>query len=175
MRKLTLTLAAAGAALLFAAPAAAQYFPQPSYGYTGYNNYGYGNYGQVRSLQLRIDRVQREIRALKDRRMISRREYNGLRSESRNLEARLYSAARYGLNYNEARTIEYRLARLEQHVRHEVRDGNRWNGRGYGYNQYGNGYGYNGAYYADNDHDGRDDNDEHERWHAQHDQDDDDD
>lgn len=180
MRKLTLTLAAAGAALAFAAPASAQYYPQPNYGYSGYgynsgyNNYVQGNYGQVRSLQMRIDRVQRDIRMLKDRRMISRREYDGLRSESRNLEYRLRASARYGLNQGEARNLEYRLARLEQHVRHEVLDGNRWNGRRYGYNQYSNGYGYNGAYYADNDHDGRDDNDEHERWHAQHDQDDDD-
>jgi len=168
MRKLTLTLAAAGAALAFAVPASAQYYPQPNYpqpnygsngyGYnSGYNNYGQGNYGQVRSLQMRIDRVQRDIRSLKDRRMISRREYDGLRSESRGLEARLYSAGRYGLNYNEARNIEYRLARLEQHVRQEVMDGNRLNGRRGGYS--------NGVAYNDRDHDGRNDRYEDDRGH----------
>jgi len=154
MRKLTLTLATAGAALAFAAPASAQYYPQPNQGYNSGYNYGRGNYGQVRSLQMRIDRVQREIRNLKDRRMISRREYDGLRSESRNLEQRLRASARYGLNQGEARNIEYRLARLEQHVRHEVMDGNRWNGRRAGIS--------NGAY-ADRDHDGRNDRYEDDR------------
>ena len=46
--------------------------------------------------------------------------------------------------------IQVRIARLEQHVRHEATDGNRW-GRGNGYN---GAYGYNSY---DRDRDGRDD------------------
>ena len=39
MRKIVLSLAAAGAALIAATPAAAQYYPQPQP--CGYNGYGY--------------------------------------------------------------------------------------------------------------------------------------
>lgn len=139
MRKLTLIIAAAGTALAFAAaPASAQYrsgqyAPQPQgYAY-GYNN----NYGQVRSMQARIDGIQRQVQQLRARRMITRDEANGLRSESRRIELRLRQASRYGLNPNEARDIENRINRLERHVVHEVRDGrgrygndNRYNNRG---------------------------------------------
>ena len=71
MRKLIISLAAAGAALAFASPAAAQYYPQQNYGYGGqnygygqqygygYNGYGQNNYGQVRALQVRIDNGSR--------------------------------------------------------------------------------------------------------------------
>lgn len=153
MRKLIISLAAAGTALAFATPASAQYFPQPQpYGY----GYGYGHnygYGQVRALQARIDGIQRRIEHLRARRLITRDEANGLRSESRELERRLYRIGRNGLNYNEARRIEYRIARLEQHVRREVRDGRGWD-RGYGYNDRG---------YYDRDRDGRDDRYENDR------------
>jgi hypothetical protein len=160
MRKVLISLAAAGSALALATPASAQYYPEPqpnygnSYAY-GYNNYGYNNYGNIRGFQVRIDGIQRQIEILRARRMISRNEAEGLRHESRELERRLYGASRYGLNPNEARNIEYRIARLEQHVRHEVRDG-RWDNRGYGWN------GNNGAYY-DRDRDGRDDRYEDDR------------
>src|SRR4051794_41766572 len=69
MRKIILSLAAAGAALVAASPAAAQYYPQPQpapYAY-GHNGYGHGNWGMVRNLQVRIDNVQRQIARL-DRR-----------------------------------------------------------------------------------------------------------
>jgi hypothetical protein len=152
MRKVLISLAAAGAALAFAAPASAQYYAQPQ----GYG-YGYGQgYGNLRGLQARIDGVQRQIENLRARRMITRNEANGLRDESRDLERRLYRNGRNGLNYNEMRNIEYRIARLEQHVSHEVRDG-RWDNRGYGWNN-----GYNGSGY-DRDRDGRDDRYEDDR------------
>jgi hypothetical protein len=157
MRTFLISLAVATSALAVAAPASAQYFPQApapqGYGY-GYNN----NYGQVRNLQMRVDNIQRQIERLRERRAISRNEANGLRSESASVEYRLRSAGRYGLNPRERQDIEVRVARLEQHVRHEVRDGN----RGYG-NNGNNGYGYNGnngynnQYAYDRDRDGRDD------------------
>ena len=142
MRKVLISLAAAGTVLALAAPASAQYYSAPQgYGY----GYGYNNYGGVRALQARINDVQRRIEFLRDRRAITRNEANGLRSESRELERRLYRASRYGLNPNEVQNIQYRIGRLERHVRHEVRDG-----RGYGWNN------YNGSFY-DHDRDGRND------------------
>jgi len=129
MRKLTLITAAAGTALAFAAPASAQYAPQPQYRPVPQGNaYGYNNWGQVRAMQARIDGIQRQIEHLRSRRMITRNEANGLRSESRQIEWRLRQAARYGLNYNEVRDIDRRINRLERHVAREVRDG-----RGYGW------------------------------------------
>ncbi|HEY7005520.1 MAG TPA: hypothetical protein VH392_03475 [Sphingomicrobium sp.] len=134
MRKLVLSVVAAGAALAAATPAAAQYYPQGSgygsgyngYG-SGYNGYGQNNYRGGGSLQARINGVQRQIENLRARRMISRDEAEGLRHESRELERRLYRLGNYGLNGREAQDIQYRIARLEQHVQHEVRDGRGWN------------------------------------------------
>ena len=64
MRKLVLSLAAAGAALAVASPAAAQYYPQPHPNgtttamATSYlTAMGPDNYGRVGSLQTRIDAV----------------------------------------------------------------------------------------------------------------------
>ena len=100
MRKVLISLAAAGTALALASPASAQYYypaPQPGHGY-GYGNNGYGN---VRALQARIDGIQRQIENLRARRMITRHEASGLRDEFRDLERRLYRHGRNGLNYSE--------------------------------------------------------------------------
>jgi hypothetical protein len=156
MRRLMMSLAAAGTALAFATPAAAQYYPQQQqqpYGYGngyGYNNgytNGYNNYGQVRVLQARIDAVQNRIRYLG-------RGYGGrdnsadrLRDEARNLERRLHQASRFGLNPYEANDIQRRIAQLEQRVQYS--SAGRY-GRGYGYNNdRGNGQ------YGDRDRDDR--------------------
>jgi hypothetical protein len=166
MRKFVISLAAVGTALAFASPASAQYYPQQQpyggqqYGYNngGYNQ-GYGqNYGGTRALQARINSIQGQIENLRARRMISRNEARDLRSESRNLERRLYEAGRGGLNYREMQTIQYRIARLEQNVRRQASDGNRWSGNGYS-------NGYNGQGYGDRDRDGRDDRYEDDRGH----------
>jgi hypothetical protein len=156
MRRLMMSLAAAGTALAFATPAAAQYYPQQQqqpYGYGngyGYNNgytNGYNNYGQMRVLQARIDAVQNQIRYLG-------RGYGGrdnsadrLRDEARNLERRLHQASRFGLNPYEVNDIQRRIAQLEQRVQYS--SAGRY-GRGYGYNNdRGNGY------YGDRDRDDR--------------------
>ena len=176
MRTFVISLAATASALAVATPAAAQYYPQQPYGYgypsqpQGYGygypsqpqgyGYGYGyhnNYGQVRRLQARIDQLQHRIARLDSRDRISEREARRLREESRNVERHLRRAARYGLHPQEAYSIEHRIARLEQHIRRDVRDGNRW-GRRYGYGQ---GYGQRG--YWDRDRDGRDDHWEDDR------------
>jgi hypothetical protein len=150
MRNLMISLAAAGAALAFATPASAQYYPQPyaqPYGQQGYGNaYGYNNYGQIRSLQARIDMIERQINQLDRRDRIGDRSADRLRDEANRLERRLRSAGRHGLNGYEANDIQVRIARLEQQVRYSL-------ARGYGRGGY-NGYGNNGY---DRDRDGRDD------------------
>ena len=148
MRKFLIPAAVAAAALTAAAPAAAQY-GYPQYGAPYGNAYGYGqnNFGHIRSLQVRIDQLQRQIRRLDQRNILSNREAAHLMNDSRDLERRLHRAARYGLNYSEARSVEVRLARLEQRLWRDARDGNRWGDRRY----------------SDRDHDGRNDRHEDDR------------
>jgi small-conductance mechanosensitive channel len=147
MRKLMISLAAAGTALAFATPAAAQYYPQQSYGYGqqhgSYNGYGQNNWGQVRQLQARLNNVERQINWLDRRNVVRDDRADRLRRETRNLERQLRAAARNGLNPYEANTINGRIARLEQQVQYS--QANRYGG-------YGNQHGYN-----DRDRDGRDD------------------
>ena len=146
MRKLLISLAAAGAALTVAAPASAQYYPQQygtggGYGYNGYaNGYsgygsGYGGFGQVRALQSRIDSIEYQIRMLDRRDAIRDGSADRLRDEAHRLEDRLHRAARYGLNPYEANNIQVGIARLEQRVQfaRANRYGRYEDGRGYGY------------------------------------------
>jgi hypothetical protein len=143
MRKYLISAAVAATALTAAVPAAAQWAPQQPYG----NAYGHNNYGQVRSLQARIDQLQRQIRRLDQRNALSNREAARLMDDSRDLERRLHRSASYGLNYNEVRAVEVRLARLEQRLWRDARDGNRYGDRRY----------------SDRDRDGRNDRFEDDR------------
>lgn len=124
MRKFLIPAAVAAATLTIAAPAAAQY--AAPYG----NAYGYNNnlYGHVRGLQVRIDRLQVQIRNLDRRNIVTNREAARLMDDSRDLERRLRKNTRdgRGLNWNEARAVETRLVRLEQRLFRDARDGNRW-------------------------------------------------
>jgi hypothetical protein len=154
-----ISIAAAGTALAFAAPASAQYHPAQSQAY----GYDYQR-GGVRMLQRRVDRIQYDIDQLRARRIISRDEANGLRSESRGIERRLYRAGRDGLHRGERRDVERRIARLESHVRREATDGRGWGNNQYGNGQYGNGqYGNGHDAYSDRDRDGRNDRYEDDR------------
>ena len=162
MRKMIIALAAAGSAIAIAAPASAQYYPQPQqYGYNGYSNgYGYNNnWGQVRSLQARLNNVERQIRRLDRRDRIRDNAADRLRMEADRIEQRLRYSARNGLNPYEANDINQRIARLEQRVQFALNRGGRGN---YGWN------GYNNGQFVDRDRDGRDD-----RWERQRDRDDD--
>jgi hypothetical protein len=153
MKKIVLALAAAGTALAFATPAAAQYYPAPAYAQPYGNAYGYqNNWGQVRSLQVRINNVQRQIRQLDRVNRIRDDRADSLRREANNIENRLQRAARYGLNGYEANDINIRIARLEQRVQYSMaqRFGRNWN-RGYSYG------------YSDRDRDGRNDRYEDDR------------
>ena len=143
MRKVLISLAVAASALAVATPASAQYFPVPQGNAYGYQH----NYGQVRRLQVRIDQIQRQISQLDRRNILSDREARRLRNESREIERRLRYTSRNGLHPQERYDIEHRIARLEQRLFRDARDGNRWG-------RYDNRY---GSY--DRDRDGRDD-----RW-----------
>ena len=162
MRKLIIALAAAGSTLAIATPAAAQYFPQQQpYGYNGNGNaYGRNNWGQVRSLQVRLNNVERQINRLDRRDRIGDNSADRLRFEADRLEQRLRNVSRNGLNPYEANDINVRIARLEQRVQFAMQNRN---GR---YGQYGwNGNnGYNGQF-VDRDRDGRDDRYEDDRGH----------
>jgi hypothetical protein len=129
MRKFVLSLAVAGAALAFATPAAAQYYPQPPRPY-GYNGYGYNGIGQVRALQARINAVENQIRRLDRRDAIRDKRADRLKHDANRIEKRLRRAARYGLNPREANDIQARIARLEQRVQYAVGNGY---GRGHSY------------------------------------------
>jgi hypothetical protein len=155
MRTLIVSLAAAGSILAIATPAAAQYYPQQQpyaqpyaqpYGAPYGNAYGYNNnYGQVRSLEVRINAVQRQIQQLDRRDRVRDNTSDRLLADANRIERKLRSASRNGLNAYEANDIQVRISRLEQQVRYSVANNNgRWNGNN-GYNAY------------DRDRDGRDD------------------
>jgi opacity protein-like surface antigen len=141
MRKFIISAALAASTLVAAAPAAAQYYPPQPQG----NAYGYNNYGQVRRLDARIDAIQRQIDHLDRRNVLSNREANRLRGESRDVEKRLHRAARNGFTGWERNDVENRIQRLEVRVQREARDGNRYGGY------------YNQTSWNDRDRDGLDD------------------
>ena len=125
MRKLMISIATAVSALAVAAPASAQYYPQPR----GYG-YGYDNYGQVRSLQARLDHIQRQIERLDRRDVLSEKEARRLREDARELERRIYHAGRNGISPYERQNLEYRIQRLEQKLIRDANDGHhRWDRR----------------------------------------------
>jgi hypothetical protein len=145
MRKFVLSIAAAGAAVVAASPAAAQFYPQPQAAPYG-NAYGYNNgWGQARALQVRLDQIERQIARLDRRDRIGDRSANRLRDEANSIERRLHRAARNGLNPYEANDLQTRIARLEQRVQYSLANRNGYRSAGY------NGYAY------DRDRDGRDD------------------
>jgi hypothetical protein len=138
MRKIVLSVAAAGAALIAASPAAAQYYPQPqpapygyNNGYNGYNNGFRNNWGEFRALQQRIDNVERQIARLDRRDVIRGRSADRLLNEANKIDRRLRERARGGLDPREAGDIQYRIQRLEQQVQIALNDrGGRWGDRG---------------------------------------------
>jgi hypothetical protein len=129
MRKMIITAAAAVSALAIAAPAAAQWAPAPPPSAYGYGQQGYGynhNYGQVRALQVRLNQIERQIDRLDRRDRLSNREADRLRREANQIERHLRAAARNGLAPHEHRAISIRIARLEQNIRRQANDGNRY-------------------------------------------------
>ena len=121
MRKLLISTVAAASALAVATPAAAQYHPnRPVQGY----GYGY-NHGTVRALQVRVNRIQQDLRRLAQYRQISRNEFYNRDQEARNIERHLRRDARdgRGFNRNELVQAEQRINRLERKIARDIRDG----------------------------------------------------
>lgn len=165
MRTVLISLAAvAASALVAASPASAQWAPPPQpygYGGPGYGMPGYGyQHGHLQSLQFRIDSIQRQIRVLDRRNILSNREARRLREQSHAVERRLRRAAFNGLSPWEARDIQTRIARLEHRVHREAMDRRDWRGA-HGYRQYSAAPGY----YGNRDRDDRDDDwEDDDRW-----------
>jgi hypothetical protein len=126
MRKFLIPIVAAGSALAFAAPAAAQWAP-PVYNYQPYN-YGNGwNYHAfANSMQQRVQRVRSDIRALQARRILSWGEARSLEQQAANIQRHIYQRSRNGIQPNDARVLERQIRNLEFRVQREARD---WNNR----------------------------------------------
>jgi type II secretory pathway component PulJ len=124
MTKYLIPLAAAVSTMAIAAPASAQWYPQPQ----GYAQGHHNNYGLARAMLARVNNLQRQISYLGQRRMISRNEYQNLMYESQQLESRLRHNARDGRGFTrrEAYSTERRIAWLEQKIARDVRDGRQW-------------------------------------------------
>ena len=126
MRKFLISIAAAGSALTFAAPASAQWVA-PVYRYQPYNyGHGYNGFTFAHSMQARVQRIRADIRAMQVRRILTYSEARSLDNQARTVERRIFTASRHGITAREARNVENRIRRLEVQVGREARD---WNGR----------------------------------------------
>jgi len=126
MRKLLIPIVAAASALTVAAPASAQWAP-PVYHYQPYN---YGNAFSyrtfARSMEVRVQRLRTDIRALQARRVLSWSEARSLERQAAHLQVRIYRASRNGIQVGEARRLENQIRNLEYRIQREARD---WNNR----------------------------------------------
>lgn len=143
--------AAAGlSALAAAAPAAAQYYPAPQYGYGqpapygqpvpyGYNQpqgygYNYNQQGLIQSYLVRADQLRQRVERFDSRDRITEREARRLRAAAIDLQNRTRRYAANGLNSRERYDLDQRFARLQQAIQIQARDGRRPNGNAYGWN-----------------------------------------
>ena len=126
MRKVLIPIVAAASALTVAAPASAQWAP-PVYHYQPYN---YGNAFSyrtfARSMEVRVQRLRTDIRALQARRVLSWSEARSLERQAAHLQVRIYRASRNGIQVGEARRLENQIRNLEYRIQREARD---WNNR----------------------------------------------
>jgi septal ring factor EnvC (AmiA/AmiB activator) len=124
MRKLLISIAAVSVVAI-AAPAAAQWAP-PVYHYQPYN-YGAFQYRPfAQAMEVRVQRIRRDIRAMQARHILSWREARSLEHQAADLQARIYRASRNGIQPGEARRIENQIRKLEFRVQREATD---WNNR----------------------------------------------
>ena len=121
MRKVLISIAAASAALVAAAPASAQ-----SWGAYAQRHYGYpGDRGLINRFENQIRQQEQRIERLAQRRAISPGEYRSLRQQAQNVRQRMYRFARNGLSRGEVRDIDARIDNLNRRIRDERRDGRR--------------------------------------------------
>jgi len=126
MRKLLIPIVAAASALTVAVPASAQWAP-PVYRYQPYT-YGtaFRYHAFAQSMQIRVQRIRTDIRAMQARRILSWSEARSLENQARNIQQRIFFASRNGIQPREARRLENQIRNLEFRVQREARD---WNNR----------------------------------------------
>jgi hypothetical protein len=125
MRKLLVSLAAAGTVLAFATPAEAQWAPRPAYG-GGYNYDMMQRWqGEIRQIRFQMDRLGRSGR-------LTGREAWDLRNDLRSTERAIYRDRRRGFSPGEARSIDRSIMRLH----HELRRYSDYDGRRGGWRRY---------------------------------------
>jgi hypothetical protein len=137
MRKVLISLAAAGTAVALASPASAQAWGNMGpygapYGYNSGYGYGYGNAGRW---QQQLQQIRYEMRNLAVQGRLTRSEGRDLNRDIRSAERSLRNASYRGISPWEARSMDQRIANLRYELRRYADyDGRRgWN-RGYGYN-----------------------------------------
>ena len=126
MRKFLLPIVGAASALAVAVPASAQWAP-PVY---RYQPYAYGNafsyHAFARAMEVRVQRIRNDIRAMQVRRILSWSEARSLERQAADIQRRIYFASRNGIQPGEARRLENQIRNLEFRVQREARD---WNNR----------------------------------------------
>jgi Spy/CpxP family protein refolding chaperone len=132
MRNLLLTFAAAGTALAFSTPAAAQYAPPPAYGAPYGNAYGYNNHNGAGRWQRELQEVRMQMDNLARSGRLTRAESRDLRNDIRSTERSIYRSSRYGIDWREARQIDQRIDR----IRYELRRYSDYDGRRGGWRRY---------------------------------------
>jgi hypothetical protein len=142
MRKVIISLAAAGAALAIATPAAAQYQYRAPYG----NAYAYG-YNNRAQMQNELQQIRYQADNLARQGRLNRSEARDLYSDIQSAQIQI---ARSNNSPWATRALNEKIAR----IRYEVRRYADYDGNRYG-NRYSNNN-YNSGYY-DRDRDGRDD------------------
>lgn len=111
MRKLLISVAAAGAALVAAAPATAQYYGGQPYGYgQGYNGYGYGNRPQ---LQRELQQIRFQADNLGRQGRLTNREARDLYGDIASAERSLYRAD----DPRDVWNVQRRITRLRYELR----------------------------------------------------------
>lgn len=126
MRKYLIPIVAAVSTVAVTAPASAQWAP-PVYHNQPYNYGGAFRYREfARSMEVRVQRVRNDIRAMQARRILSWSEGRSLERQAANLQSRIYWASRNGIQPGEARRLENQIRNLEFRVQREASD---WNNR----------------------------------------------
>ena len=130
MRKLLISLAAAASTLCIAAPASAQWYPQPAPYAGGYGGYGgYSTSAGIQEFQIRLQRVRAHIQELGMRGAISPWQAQRFQREADATDRQIWRKARHGLSYGDRMSVNERIARLQQAVEMTARGNMGYGGR----------------------------------------------
>lgn len=134
MRNLLISVAAAGAALVAAAPASAQYYGGQPYGYAqgyGYNGYGYNGYGNRAQLQRELQQIRFQADSLGREGRLTGREARDLYGDIASAQRSLYRAD----DPRDVWNVRERITRLHRELRryadYDYRYGRRDRGDGW--------------------------------------------